>query len=358
MKKLKVAILGQGRSGRDIHGSYLITDPEHFQIEAAVDPLPDRRSRAAEEYGCAVYADYRELLGRSDLDLIVNATPSHLHVPLTEEFLRAGFNVLCEKPLARRVAEVDRLIAAAQASGKVLAIFQQSRYTPFFVQLQKVIASGVLGRIVQINMAWNGFSRRWDWQTLQKYNGGSLLNTGPHPLDQALQLFGEGMPQVFCRMDRANTWGDAEDHVKLILSGKGHPLIDLEISSCCAYPCFTYNVYGTQGGLIGSSTEMRWKYFLPAEAPPQRLIEEPLSTPEGLPCYCSETLPWREESWQASEAGGGAFTAAVAALYQMLYRTLTTGALLEITPEQVRRQIAVIEECQRQNPEIYRPEEL
>lgn len=353
MQKLKVAIIGQGRSGRDIHGAYLITDPEHFQIEAAVDPLEDRRKRAAEEYGCAVCSDYRDLLERSDLDLVVNAAPSHLHVPLTQAFLQAGFNVLCEKPLARRVVEVDQLIAAAQASGKVLAIFQQSRYTPFFVQLQKVIASGVLGRIVQINMAWNGFSRRWDWQTLQKYNGGSLLNTGPHPLDQALQLFGEGMPQIFCRMDRANTWGDAEDHVKLILSGEGRPLIDLEISSCCAYPCFTYNVYGTQGGLIGSASEMKWKYFVPAEAPEQRLIEEPLRTPEGLPCYCSETLPWHEESWEAPEAGGGAFTAAVAAFYQMLYRTLTEGAPLEITPEQVRRQIAVIEECQRQNPAIY-----
>ena len=49
-------------------------------------------------------------------------------------------------------------------------------------------------------------------------NGGNLMNTGPHPLDQALQLFGEGMPRVACFMDRANTLGDAEDFVKVILS--------------------------------------------------------------------------------------------------------------------------------------------
>ena len=89
--------------------------------------------------------------------------------------------------------------------------------------MQKVIRSGVLGRIVQISISFSGFARRWDWQTLQDCNGGNLLNTGPHPLDQALALFGEGMPKVACYMDRANTWGDAEDYVKLILSGEGHP---------------------------------------------------------------------------------------------------------------------------------------
>lgn len=353
MKTLNVAIIGQGRSGRDIHGAYLKTDPEHFRIVAVVDAIEDRRQRAVEEYGCDVYADYHDLFKRTDLDLIVNSTLSHQHVPVSLDILNAGFNVLCEKPLAKKVAEVDELIAASKRAGKLLAIFQQSRYASYFVKLQEVIASGVLGRIVQINVAFNGFARRWDWQTLVKNNGGNLLNTGPHPLDQALQLFGEGMPEVFCRMDRANTFGDAEDHVKLILSGEGHPLIDLEISSCCAYPCFTYNIYGTRGGLKGNTQSLEWKYYVPEEAPEQKLLEEPLRNEEGKPMYCREQLTWHNGSWNAADASGGAFTTAVGSLYHMLYRSLTTGAPLEVTPEQVRRQIAVIEECQRQNPHIY-----
>ena len=362
MKKIRVAIIGQGRSGRNIHGSYLETDAR-FQIMAAVDLLEERRKRAAAEYHCDVYADYHDLFKRHDLDLIVNATYSHMHTPVSLEILKAGYNVLCEKPLAPKVKQVDQLIAAARKCGKVFAIYQQSRFAPYFTQVQKVIQSGVLGRIVQISIAFNGFSRRWDWQTLQAWNGGSLLNTGPHPLDQALQLFGEGMPDVKCFMDRANTFGDAEDHVKLILSGKGHPLVDVEVSCCCSYPCFTYNVYGTRGGLKGTGSAMEWQYFKPGEAPRQKLLIKPFNSASGAPGYCAETLKWHKDQWPAQApvaAAGKGYTAAKpsssmsAVFYTMLYRTLTRNAPLEITPQQIRRQIAVIEECHRQNPQIYR----
>lgn len=365
MKKIRVGIIGQGRSGRDIHGVYLHTDPR-FQIVAVTDALVERRQRAAREYGCETYVDYREMLRRRDLDLVVNASYSHLHAPLTLAILRSGRHVLCEKPLAHRMRDVDGLIAAARKAGKVLAIFQQSRFAPYFQQVRKVLDSGVLGRIVQISIQFNGFGRRWDWQTVRACNGGSLLNTGPHPLDQALQLFGDGMPQVSCFMDRTDgSFGDAENHVKVILRGKGHPLIDMEISSCCPYPGPLYNIYGTRGGLRATSAEMEWKYFKWPEAPKQKLTLEPLRDEEGKPAYPQEGLTWHTGKWPEQDAGKGksaGYSAAAAptqggmtgAFYSMLHKTLTRRAPLLITPEQVRRQVAVIEECQRQNPQVYR----
>lgn len=364
MKIIRVAIIGQGRSGRGIHGKYLLTDPEHYKVVAVAELIPERRERAKREYNCEVYKDYRELFKRKDIDLFVNASFSHMHAPITLDILKAGFNILCEKPLVSRVKEVDRLIAATKKAKKVFAIFQQSRFAPYFLKVREVIDSGVLGRIVQISIAFNGFARRWDWQTLQSFAGGSLLNTGPHPLDQALVLFGKGMPEVRCYMDRANTYGNAEDHVKLILSGKGHPLIDIEISSCCAYPVATYNIYGTRGGMKATTNNnAEWKFFKLSEALKQKLILTPLQNSEGLPIYPSEQLKWHEEKWPAESTGAVtvAYSAANAAradmtavFYAMLYKTLTTKAPLEVTPEQVRRQIAVIEECHRQNPHIYR----
>ncbi|MEA4890082.1 MAG: Gfo/Idh/MocA family oxidoreductase [Clostridiaceae bacterium] len=356
MKTLKVAIIGQGRSGWSIHGQYFKDCGDLFQVVAVADPLEKRRLNAEKTFNCQTYTDYKPLLERTDLDLVVNSTPSYLHVPVTELFLKKGFNVLCEKPLAKNVQEVDRLIAASRESGSVFAIFQQSRFSAYFRKVKQVIDSGVLGRIVQISIAFNGFARRWDWQCIQRFNGGNLRNTGPHPLDQALQLFGgDDMPEVFCRMDRANTFGDAEDYVKLIMTGKNRPLIDLEISSCCAYPCFTYNVQGTCGGMKGSMDEMEWRYIVPSECPPQKLVYEPLETADGLPAYCGEALTWHEEHWKVSDdvdsaESFGTFANMTARYYQMLYRTLAEGAPLEVTPQQIRRQIAVIEECHRQNP--------
>jgi len=348
MKVLRVGIIGQGRSGRDIHAAYQATDPKRFKIVAVADPLKDRCERAEREFGCQSTQDYRGLLRRGDLDLIVNASPSHLHVPITRQALRAGINVLCEKPLARRAAEVDALIALARKHRRMLAVFQQSRFVPLFQKTQQVIRSGVLGRIVMIKMTSNGFSRRWDWQTLQSMNGGNLLNTGPHPLDQALMLFDPdlSMPEVWCRMDRTNTCGDADDHVKLMLTGKGLPTIDLEVSSCCAYPLYAFGVYGTRGGLTGTGNRLQWRYFDPREAPRQRLIREPLPGPS----YCNEKLPWIEEVWDAPSMPKGLFHYLSQKFYDNLYRAMTQGAPLEVTLPQVRRQIAVIEQCHRQNP--------
>ncbi|WP_159888319.1 Gfo/Idh/MocA family protein [Paenibacillus puerhi] len=352
---VKLGIIGQGRSGRDIHGQLLAQMTEHYRIVAIADSIPERQELAKQEYGCNVYSGWKEMVEQEELDLVVNASPSHLHFEITLELLNRGVNVLCEKPLAKTPEEVDELIAASQKSGAVLAVFQNSRFQPAFMQIRKVIESGVLGRIVQIDFTNNNFARRWDWQTLQSNNGGNLMNTGPHPVDQALQFFGnDAMPEITCIMDRANTFGDAEDYVKLLMRGPGRPTIDLEISSCSAYPRDTFIVQGTRGGLHGSMQKLEWKYFKEEEAPRQQLVTQPLVTAEGRPAYCSETLNWHTGEWTMDLPGGrNLMDYMTEQLYLMLHRHLVNGAPLEVTPQQVRQQMMVMEECRRQNPQVY-----
>jgi len=344
MKKL--AILGQGRSGRDIHGLYLKRATDKYQVAYVVDPIPERRARAEEEYGCQTFACYKELLDKKDIDFVVNTTPSHLHYPITLDLLNNGFNVLCEKPLAHTAAEVDELIAASKKSGKMLAVFQQSRFAPFYETVKKVIDSGVLGRLIQISIHYSGYARRWDWQCCKEFGGGSLYNTGPHPVDQALQLLDyQDNPHIVCHMDRVNTFGDAEDYVKLILTAPNRPIMDIEISSCNAYPGFTYNIMGSYGGLKGSDREINWRWFKPDEAPPQKLIKEPLHDENWMALYCSENLIWHEDKWQVDDPG--TFTLATEKLYDSVNEHLTNGTPLVVTPEQVRQQIWVMEEAHK-----------
>ncbi len=350
MEQIRIAILGQGRSGRDIHGLHLKKDTERFKVVAVVDQMDIRRERARTEYGCDVYSDYHEILDRKDIDLVVNSFPSHFHYPVTKDLLEHGFNVLCEKPFVPTVEEYDILVSIAREKGLKLLVFQQSRFAHYFQKVKEVIASGELGRIVHIGIQFNGFARRWDWQCCLEYNGGNLANTGPHPLDQALNLldYYDGMPQVFCHMDRCNTFGDAEDYVKLILKAPDRPIIDLDISSCDAYPCYTYKVEGTRGTLKGTMAHIDWKFFKAEEAPEQHLIRETLTMgEEKLPAYCSETLKWYEKSWDGDPQAP--FIAAVQTYYDQIYLLFTEGREHDIKLNQVRQQLAIIREAHRQN---------
>jgi scyllo-inositol 2-dehydrogenase (NADP+) len=343
---IRVGVLGQGRSGLDIHCAYFRTAPGKFRIVAVADLLRDRRERAESELKCAAYADYKDLLVRDDIELVVNSLPSFLHPQASIDALAAGHHVVCEKPLAWSVKEVDRMRRTAARANRVLMPFQQSRNAPHFQQILAVIGSGVLGRIVQINVSYSGFGRRWDWQTLQEFKGGNLLNTGPHPMDQIMRLLDFRMPyQIVCTMDRANTFGDADDHVRAFLRTRGQPDIDLEISSCAVYPRPMYTVDGTRGGLTGGPGGLQWKYFDLAEAPAQKLIRQPLPGPS----YCQEKLDLVEGGWEPDEAQRSSFAYMSRRYYDHLYEVLRQGVAPQITPEQVRVQIAVIEECHRQN---------
>ena len=349
MTQLRIGIIGQGRSGRNIHAEYLKTVPEKFKIVAVSDYLADRCQRARDEYGCEAYQDYREMINNKDLklDLVVNSTFSDLHAPISKEIMEAGLNVLSEKPFAQTADQVKELIGVSKRTGRLLAVFQQSRFAPYYRQIQKVILSGVLGDIKLVKVAFNGFARRYDWQTLQCHNAGGLYNTGPHPLDQVLGFIGRDiMPNVWCKMDTVCTLGDAEDFCKLILSYPGRPTIDLEVCSNTNFSPYTCLIYGTYGSLMGSMTHIDWKYYIPAEAPAIKLEKDPLPGPS----YCSDKLVFHEDHWDVPPEDKDLFNSMAARFYNNLYDALTTGAALEIPPEQVLQQIAVIEECHKQNP--------
>lgn len=341
-EQIRVGIAGLGRSGWDIHAHLLAPLGEQFQVTAVVDADSERREEAVERFDCQAYDNYDALLADPGVELVIVSLPNFLHADAAIQALAAGKHVVCEKPMATSLADADRMVAAAEASDKVLTIFQQRRYSPDFVKVKEVINSGILGRIVQIRLYATGFSRRWDWQTLQKFGGGSLNNTGPHFLDMALQLFGPSDIEVLCHLDRTLTLGDADDHVKLLLKGEGAPTIDIEISSAAAYPSDMWTVLGTRGGLSGSARELHWKWIVDEEMPPRELDTKP--TPNRS--YNRDQLTWHDDSWRLSD--GDADTHAQ--FYTDLFDTIRGNKPLIITPESVRRVIWLQEECHRQNP--------
>ncbi|MFW6058655.1 MAG: Gfo/Idh/MocA family protein, partial [Phycisphaeraceae bacterium] len=285
---IRAGIVGLGRSGWSIHAKSIEALPNQFQVAAVSDPDAERREEAKQTFGCRTHDSFESLIADKELDLVVVASPSHMHAEHSIAAMEAGHHVLCEKPFALSSEEADRVIAASQRTGRVIAPFQNRRYEAAFQQVQRVIESGKLGRIVQIRMAAHGFRRRWDWQTLKEYGGGTLNNTGPHFVDQALELFGPGEPEVFCLMDHTVSLGDADDHVKLVLHGEDHPIVEVEMTAACPFGQDPWLVMGTQGGLRGNARELEWKWINPDELPPREVDITP--TPDRS--YNREEYTW------------------------------------------------------------------
>lgn len=352
MAKLKLAVIGQGRSGRDIHGAFFkkdINDVVEVAVVVEADAL--RRERALAEYpGCQVVASYEELFGMEGIDLVVNASYSKMHYSITKDLLLHGFNVLVEKPFAANYYECADLIKTAKEKGVVLAVFQQTFLAPFFKFTKELMASGKLGEILQISIRYNGFSRRWDWQTLQSELAGGAYNTGPHPVGMAVDFldYSEEMKVVYSKLACAMTSGDSDDFCKAILTAPGKPVIDLEINNTDAFSDYNIKIQGTRGTYKCTPTAYKMKYIVDGENPERPVVRESLKDAEGYPIYCSEKLITHEEEGTFE---GTAFDVGTESVYRMLHKKLTEGAeLTMIVPEHAAKIINVIETLHAQNP--------
>lgn len=342
---IRVGIIGQGRSGWGIHAKFLRTVPERFQIVAVADLIPERVAQSARDLGCKAYPNAESLIADPDIDLVVVSTYNHTHAKYATMALAAGHHVLCEKPFGLEVKDVDAMLAAAKASGRILAPFQQRRYEKDFQKVLEIVRSGLLGDIIHIRIGWHGFGRRWDWQTSRAYAGGNLNNNGPHPLDHALMLFGDAEPQVWAQAGGYLRSGDAEDHLKFIFYGPGSPTVEVELCNAWAYPQERWMVVGTRGGLHGGTKRLDWKWVDYSTMP-----ERPLdmnSTPDRS--YNGEKIEWQTGFWEDTTEGENAGAGAappdvdVRAFYDDFYKTLTTGCPLVITAEEGRRRVATME---------------
>ena len=351
MKKLNIAIIGQGRSGKDIHGKYYRSeDNVYYNVKYVVDADEFRRSVAEEIYpGCKTFADYKELYALDDIDLVVNSTYSEMHYPITKDLLLHGKNVLVEKPFARSRYECDELIRIAKEKGVTLAVFQQTFLAPFYQFIYDTIKSGKLGNIMQISVRYNGFARRWDWQTLQKKCAGSTYNTGPHPIGIGLGLidFDKDAKVVYSKLDTGLTSGDADDYAKIIITAPEKPVVDIEISSLDAYSDYNVKVQGSKGTLKAKPKAYEMTYIVDGENIERSVIETFIKDDDGNPIYCSEMLIKHVE---AENFNGTAFDIGTAKLYEQLYFKITEGREMTVTSEMAADIISVIETVHAQNP--------
>jgi predicted dehydrogenase len=196
---LKIAILGTGAIS-DSHLQAYLDFKDRSQVVALVDLYPEKAREKASKYGlkASIYKDVRELIAGETFDAASICLPPFAHAESAVALLQAGKHVLVEKPMATCLAECDAMIAAAESSGKLLAVVAQNRFKTPMMKLKAILDSGMAGKILhaQVDSFWWRGSRYYDlwWRgTWEKEGGGCTMNHAVHHIDIFQWMM--GMPE-------------------------------------------------------------------------------------------------------------------------------------------------------------------
>lgn len=193
MKKINFVIVGVGNIG--IKYATLLANFSDIELVAAVDI--DFNKRKSISKLIPFFTSLEDfLIAKIPADVICICTPNGLHAKQTISCLEHEYHVICEKPVALKANDVEKMMLAEKASGKKVFAVMQNRYSPVAIWLKKILAADKLGDILflQINCFWNRNQRYYNespWRASKELGGGPLYSQFSHFIDLMIWLCGE-----------------------------------------------------------------------------------------------------------------------------------------------------------------------
>ncbi len=264
-----------GVIGTGSRGSYLLKhlkSIDNGRCVAICDINADHLQKAFDTIGSnpQKYKDYRELLGRKDIDAVIIATPLFVHFAVTRDSLQSGKHTFCEKSLVFKPEELHALRAlATERSKQVLQVGLQRRYSVFYQTVKEMIDKGVLGQVTHIHAQWHrnpGWKMKPDpdpaaqkmanWRLYRDYSGGMAAELASHQMDVADWMFGS-TPEYVMGVgghDFLFDGRDINDNIQMIFKyPKAQKFIGSYISTNSHLPLF--NSTRTEFGEVIMGTE-------------------------------------------------------------------------------------------------------
>jgi scyllo-inositol 2-dehydrogenase (NADP+) len=315
-----VGLIGYGAIAQAHAAS--ITATAGLRLAAVCDVSDERRALAAREWSVETHARIEDLLDDAAVGLVVVGTPPSIHTDSVMAALRGGKHVVCEKPFAIRVEEVDRMIDAAAARDLVLTVFQSRRWDPDYLALRDVVRSGRIGDAFYMESFIGGHDHPCDfWHSHEPISGGTIYDWGSHYFDWILQLFADPVRTVSAHAHKL-VWHDVtnSDQVRVDLSFAGGAQASFLQSDIAAARKPKWYLLGTKGAVVGE-----WQAeAVPADFPARVKVFRPAAggSHEEL-----MTLAPRDDH----------------GFYRNLADHLAWDEPLAVTPEQARRTVAVME---------------
>jgi len=220
-KKVRVGLFGAGSIAIYRHAPELADNP-CAQVTAIYDPVVERAEDLADEYGAKVAASEEAILNDKKIDAVVVATPNAHHARLTIAALKAGKDVLCEKPMATSLADADKMIKTAKKTGRKLMIGHNQRLMAPHVKAKQILQSGVLGKVLTFRTSFGHAgpemwsqdqgAHTWFFKKKEAFVG-SMGDLGVHKADLIRWLLGDEVDQAAAFVE---TLEKTDDKDKLI----------------------------------------------------------------------------------------------------------------------------------------------
>lgn len=205
------------------------------------------RQQWAKDLGIYVYPNFEAMLADSAVDIILIATPNHLHHDMAIAAMRAGKHVLCEKPVMISSQELEEVLEVSKETGKVFYPRQNRRWDKDYLIVKDMFEKQTLGKVFNIECRVMG-SRGipGDWRRIKKYGGGMMLDWGVHLLDRLLMMVPEKVVGVFASMTHVKN-SEVDDGFKMHITFESGLTAVIEVGTCNFISLPLWLIAGDQG---------------------------------------------------------------------------------------------------------------
>ena len=229
MKVYTAGIIGYGGMAGN-HEKVMRVDYDRMKLKGIFD-INAHRCDVAREQGYYVYSSREEMLNDPDIDVVIVAATNDVHKEIAIAALKAGKNVICEKPVTMTSAELKEVMEVAEKSDGVFTVDQNRRTNKDFVLMMRNVEAGRIGKPYVIESRVEG-SRGMPggWRTEKELGGGMMLDWGVHLIDQIMYFVKEDVKEVYCKMFKVH-YDEVEDNLKLILTFESGLVAQIEVGT-------------------------------------------------------------------------------------------------------------------------------
>lgn len=323
-------------SGKLFHAPF-VAESDRFDFVAVVE----RSKKEAQKRYPAVksYDSVDALMNDSEIELVIINTPNNTHYEFTAQALKAGKDVLVEKPFVATSAEAKELFELAKSLNRKLLIYQNRRWNSDFLSVKQVLESGKLGKLIEMHVRFDRYRAEIGPKAFKESPipaSGIAYDLGSHIIDQIIYLFGK--PDKTLKIGTKNREGtQVEDYVLFILSYENGVQVYITTSYLAADPGTAYVLNGSKGSFKKDRSDVQEQQLLEGIKPTDAGYGlEPTESKGKLTYFIDE----EDKMTEYIEADSATFMD----LFECVYQTIRNDQEYPIKEDQIIHQLEVLEQ--------------